>query len=73
MKYGWNNVQMGGFRSEPTAEHECKEAVWTHGASCKSCQIECYRRGWGWCRATADNRKRVSEKLCVEAPTVREK
>jgi len=59
MKYGWDNVCVGGFRSEPTASQECKEAVWTQGASCKDCQTECYRRGWGWREATADNIKRM--------------
>jgi hypothetical protein len=55
-------ICIGGFRTEPTAEHECREAVWTQGNACKSCEVKCYRAGWNKEQVTADNKKRVAER-----------
>ncbi len=54
--YGW---KMDTFRSPP-GDKECREAVWSQGASCRECQVDCYRRGWIKRRATADNAQRVA-------------
>jgi len=52
----------GGFKTEPTTEHECREAVWSQGNACKNCVMKCYRAGWNKAQATADNRRLVSAK-----------
>lgn len=57
MKYGY----LCTFRTEP-AEHECLESCWSNGRACKTCPIECYRRGWDKARVDVDNRRRVMEK-----------
>lgn len=44
------------FKSEP-GKKECLEAIWSQGGSCKKCQENCYRKGYGKQMAAADNRK----------------
>lgn len=53
-------VHIGGFRSEPTGNKECLEAVWTQGDSCRTCSVLCYRSGWTKQHSTMDNKLRVS-------------
>ena len=52
-------THISGFRSEPTINKECQEAVWTQGASCKDCAVICYRVGWTKLQATLDNEQKV--------------
>lgn len=52
-------VCISGFRSEPTTDKECREAVWTQGSSCQYCSINCYRAGWTKQRTSLDNKQRV--------------
>lgn len=53
-------VMICHFRTEPK-EHECREAVWSQGHSCKTCWINCYRKGWSKPQVDADNRRLVAE------------
>lgn len=54
------------FRTLPD-KHECREAIWSLGKSCKSCyRSDCYRKGWTQAQATADNRNRVAENFPKE-------
>jgi hypothetical protein len=53
------------FAQPPTAGHECREACWSNGRSCKKCKVECYRRKWSKSMVDADNKKLVSQK-CAE-------
>ena len=55
-------VRISGFKSEPTDNQECREAVWTQGSACKDCTVKCYRSGWSKQRTTTDNKRRVRNK-----------
>lgn len=61
-----NVVHMCDFRSEPK-DGECLEAIWSQGASCRTCYVDCYRKGWTKKRVDADNKK-----LCERARKARE-
>lgn len=50
------------FAQQPTAKYECWEAIWSQGRACKSCQVDCYRRGWSKEQAIADNKRLVTDK-----------
>lgn len=54
------NYCICNFRKQPTLEHECWEAIWSQGGACKSCQVDCYRRGWSKEQATTDNKRLVT-------------
>ena len=55
------------FAQPPTAGHECREACWSNGRSCKKCPTDCYRRGWSKALVDADNEKLVSQMNAGEA------
>ena len=49
------------FRSVP-GEHECPEALWSRGRSCRDSYVACYRAGWDSKRVNQDNRELVKRK-----------
>lgn len=53
------NYPIDTFEQEPTVGRECWEAIWSQGRACKSCQADCYRKGWSKEQATADNKRLV--------------
>jgi len=53
---------MCGFRTEP-GETECWSATWSEGRACRSCGVECYRRGWDKARVDRDNVARCKHAL----------
>ena len=57
-----NQIFLCTHRSEPSAANECREAIWSLGASCANCWVKCYRAGWSAARVGADNKQRVEEK-----------
>jgi hypothetical protein len=44
---------------EPPQDRECRAAIWSWGRSCRTCRVECYRRGWTHRRVEMDN-----DRLC---------
>lgn len=50
------------FRQQP-AERECLTAVWSQGRACKTCRVDCYRRGWAKAHVDRDNAALVKTKL----------
>lgn len=50
-----------GHASPPTDEHECQEAVWSEGRSCRRCEVDCYRKGWQPDAVSIDNKARVAK------------
>ena len=57
------HVCCGSF-TPPTAEHECREVMWSEGRSCRTCPLKsCYRNGWKKAQVSADNRKLFENKV----------
>lgn len=52
---------------QPTAEHECRQAVWSQGRRCRMCRVDCYRQGWTHGAVAVDNKQRVADKLARRA------
>jgi hypothetical protein len=55
-------------RTEPVhgpAGHECQEACWSQGRSCRACPVACYRQGWSKRLVDADNAALVASKSQV--------
>ena len=56
-------VCFGKF-TEPTADHECPEVVWSEGKACRKCPNKnCYRNGWTKKQVTEDNKKLCAERM----------
>lgn len=48
----------GPHLTVPNDKHECMEAVYSQGRSCKKCEHpNCYRVGWEKAKVDADNRR----------------
>ena len=59
-----DTIHMCTFRTVPMPTGpECWTAIWSRGASCHSCGVDCYRKGWTVSQATVDNKRIVKEKV----------
>jgi hypothetical protein len=59
-------------RTAPHPGHECLEACWSQGRSCRTCWVTCYRQGWRKTQVDADNARLVqltrAQRAQKEAP-----
>lgn len=53
------SVHLCDFCESPKPGLECWTAIWSEGRACKSCDHECYRRGWLKWQVDADNHQLV--------------
>ena len=56
-------VRLCDHRTPPRPGAECLAACWSKGRACKTCLVECPRRGFTKRQADSDNQRLVRETL----------